>query len=349
MTAQDASSCGHIPIGKRIRVIDIHAHFPTSTRETTYPPCERRFARPLSKEKLALVEARSLAAMRRRWDAWGFPPPCETPPRSDGEAAQLWAREAAEHGLEKVVFVTGGGNDNLARAIAGHRDRFTGFAHHSPFAPGAADELRRAVKELGFRGYKVLAPLLDRPLGDETAYPVWEVAEDLGIPVLVHFGLTGGGGSIASNMNTNPLVLEDIAKAFPTVDFIVPHFGAGYMQETLRLCWACPNVSVDTSGSNQWMQWMPFEVTLASVLRRFLETVGPERIIFGTDSSFLPRGFIEAYADELYRTLALLSVPRDAVEKIFAGNAARLLGLAGGCPGHVSKQLCENRPRRNAT
>lgn len=341
MTAQDASSLGRIPVGKRIRVIDFHVHFPTSARETTYPTSERHFTRPLSREKLAVIVARSQAAIRRRWDAWGFPPPEDAsqgpvaprPDRPDEETADLWAEEVTRHGLNKVVFVTGGGNDNLARAIAGHRDSFIGFAHHSPFAPGAADELRRAVKELGFRGYKVLAPLLDRPLGDEEAYPVWEAAEELGIPVLIHFGLTGGGGAIASNTNTNPLVLEDIAKAFPTVDFIVPHFGAGYMQETLRLCWACPNVSVDTSGSNQWMQWMPYEVTLASVLRRFLETIGPERIIFGTDSSCLPRGFIEAYADELYRTLALLSVPRDTVEKIFAGNAARLLKLAEEYPG----------------
>ena len=80
-------------------------------------------------------------------------------------------------------------------------------------------------------------------------------------------------------------MLEPVARDFPTVDFIIPHFGIQYVNELLFLCWSCPNVHVDTSGSNQWVRWMPYKLTLDDLFQRFYETIGPERILFGSDSA----------------------------------------------------------------
>ena len=39
----------------------------------------------------------------------------------------------------------------------------------------------------------------------------------------------------------------------------------------------------DTSGSNQWIRWMTEEITEKSLLRKYRETVGHERIVFESD------------------------------------------------------------------
>jgi len=209
-----------------------------------------------------------------------------------------------------------------------HPDRFTGFAHHDVFSDDAADELIRAVKELGLSGYKIIASNQTRPIDDRAIYPVWEAADKLGIPVLIHFGVLGGGGGPARDLrNMNPLTLWEVAATFPTLSFVVPHFGACYLRELLQLCWSCPNVYIDTSGSNQWMRWMPYELNLIDVFRKAVETVGPDRIIFGTDSSYFPRGFSDEYLREQLKVCYSMGLEQRSIEKIFHKNAASLLKL----------------------
>jgi predicted TIM-barrel fold metal-dependent hydrolase len=86
-------------------------------------------------------------------------------------------------------------------------------------------------------------------------------------------------------------------------------------------------VLIDTSGSNQWMRWMPYKLTLEDLFRKAIETVGPDRIVFGTDSSYFPRGFAAEYLREQVQACRSIGLEQGTVEKIFHGNAARLLGL----------------------
>jgi predicted TIM-barrel fold metal-dependent hydrolase len=216
-----------------LEIIDFHTHFPTTkpwfqgmgldTRETYR---ERRGQR---RADIADGHAQAYRdAWRKEWDV----DPPEANPPDDETQADRWAQEVDKYGLRAVAFVTGGGNENLARVIQRHPDKFVGFAHHYPFTEDAAEKLRFAVTEYGFRGYKLLAPMLDRPIEDEAAYPVWEVCAELEIPVLIHFGIQGGGGGIAWHANINPLKLHNVAKDFPDVEFVVPHFGCAWIRET---------------------------------------------------------------------------------------------------------------------
>ncbi len=83
------------------------------------------------------------------------------------------------------------------------------------------------------------------------------------------------------------LALHDVAKAFPTVNFVVAHFGCGYPAELLRLGWSNANVHVDSSSNHEWTRWVPYELDQKSLFRIFHETFGPERILFGTEELFL--------------------------------------------------------------
>lgn len=307
-----------------VPVLDMHAHFPVRRAAEADDPARAAYISRFGRQKWELIQ-RHLAADQETWRrAWGFPAP--EPPGDDAETAARWAHEVERHGLVRVVFLTGGGNDRLAAAVRAHPGKFVGFAHHDPFAPGAAAELERAVTALGLAGYKIVAPLHRERLDDERLYPLWETAERLGVPVLVHFGPLRYEGIVAGP-NISPLVLQDVARAFPGVPFIVPHFGCGYPRELLHLMWVCGNVHVDTSGSNEWIRWMPYELTIASLFRTFLETAGPRRVLFGTDSSWFPRGFAHQYLEVQFRACQEIGVPEADLRLIFAGNAARLLGV----------------------
>ncbi len=269
---------------------------------------------------------------RRHRLEWGVPEPeyddLETE-EGKREFARRWRLEAEKNDLERVVFVTGGGNDNLADVVNAWPEVFIGFAHHSPSQKEAHQELRRAVDELGFRGYKIIAPVMDIPFDHPDLDPLWRFIADRGLPVLIHFGLLGTGGGVVYHPNINPLVLATTAHRYPDIPFVIAHFGCGYWGELLQLCWGYPNIYIDTSGSNQWMRWMPYPLTLEDLFRKAYETVGPERIVFGTDSSWFPRGFARHYLEEQLRVCRQLRMKEDEIELIFAGNARRLLGLDG--------------------
>jgi predicted TIM-barrel fold metal-dependent hydrolase len=310
-------------------IIDFHSHFPTDGPWfTDMGETMNNYMAQISEERIQVLRQRA-APYGEHWRRmWGFPKPegKEDHP-GDEVQAQRWVDELDEYGIHSIGFVTGGNNEHLSEICSWHPDRFIGFAHHSPFLPDAVERLDHAVNNLGLRGYKLLAPLIEEPIEDPAAFPVWEKCAELNIPVLIHFGIQGSSGGIGWHQNINPLKLHNVAKFFPDVDFVVPHFGCAWEREALQLCWACPNVSIDTSGSLQWIRWVPGDVTVKYLFRKFYETIGPERIIFGSDSSWFPRGFAFRYLQDQVRDCLDLNMPDEHIQMIFAGNAARLLKI----------------------
>jgi hypothetical protein len=65
--------------------------------------------------------------------------------------------------------------------------------------------------------------------------------------------------------------------------------------------------------------------SLADVFRRALAVVGPQRLLFGTDSSFFPRGWQAAVFDQQAAVLVELGCSHEEAQAIFGGNLARLL------------------------
>lgn len=301
-----------------LEVIDFHAHFPVKNTMGVDKPREQH---PLL---LAYARERS-ARMNQEWSTAPNEKAAETPQEID-TVARRWADEVTRHGLRLVNFVTGRTNDLLASVVAEHPDKFMGFAHHA-LKPGSDTELKRAVDELGLRGYKIFGPLTELPFEDPGLRPVWEFCAERRLPVLIHFGFLGRGGGVVRHERMSPLSLFETARDFPEVPFVIPHFGAGYLHDLLALCWSLPNIYIDTSGSNGWVRWMPYPLSLEDLFRKTYETVGPERVVFGTDSHLFPRGFAERYLQDQLRACYTLNFKDEDVRAIFSGNAARLLGI----------------------
>ena len=123
----------------------------------------------------------------------------------------------------------------------------------------------------------------------------------------------------------NPLHLHACATRFPTLPIVIPHFGAGLFREALMLADVCPTVYLDTSSSNGWMRYEP-GLTLERVFETALAVAGPGRLLFGTDSSFFPRGWHRAIYDRQRTALVNVGLDEPSQALVFGGNFQRLTG-----------------------
>jgi predicted TIM-barrel fold metal-dependent hydrolase len=72
---------------------------------------------------------------------------------------------------------------------------------------------------------------------------------------------------------------------------------------------------------------MPYDLSLKDLFRKAYETLGADRLIFGTDSSYFPRGFSVEYLREQLKICYDLGMTDESIQRIFHDNAAELLKL----------------------
>lgn len=304
---------------RKWQVLDFHVHFAVNNGEGA----ERSSGAP--RDQL------NYSQRQYRWmlEAWDFPTPdAEIPEPS--VVLDEWIDELDRYDLSGVVFVTGAGSAFMSEAQKRHRDRVFAFSHVDLDAPNAVELVRRDINEYRLSGFKMFGPKLAKPFDDRSYWPVWELLAEKELPLLIHFGVLGGGGGIVFHPRMSPLTVDPVARAFPSLPIVVPHFGAGYWGDLLQLGWAHENIYVDTSGSNQWIRWMPYPLTLETMVQKAYETFGPDRILFGSDSSYFPRGFAERYLADLIRAARYNGMPDQDLQKILFDNAWRLLHPHGG-------------------
>ncbi|WP_170971423.1 amidohydrolase family protein [Mesorhizobium sp. GR13] len=136
-------------------------------------------------------------------------------------------------------------NEAVAK-LAAKSDRLIGFASVDPNDSAAPATLAYAVKDLGLRGLN-LDPALQRfSVADErTAFPVYEAASQLKLPVTIQMGLNWS--PLARTAYAKPLDLEPVADAFPDLPIIVGHCAWPFTMEALALAIKYRNVYLDTA------------------------------------------------------------------------------------------------------
>jgi predicted TIM-barrel fold metal-dependent hydrolase len=193
----------------------------------------------------------------------------------------------------------------------------------------------REWKPETFSGVRVacLFPAMHRyALHEECVAPVFEWASTERRAVFVHCGVLRVGVrdklGLASPFDlrySNPVDVHALALRYPEVPIVIPHFGAGYFREALMVAALCPNVYLDTSSSNQWMRFQEAHLDLRQVFRRALDVVGPTRLLFGTDSSFFPRGWHYPIFEEQAKALYEIDLSAAQAKAIFGQNLLRIL------------------------
>ena len=254
-------------------------------------------------------------------------------PGSAFTLADRWARELDDHGIARAALIASVPSDetSVAAAVARHPSRFVGFFMLDPSAGDPVARARRAVGELGLRGICLFPAMHHVPLHDDRIQQIVGVAAaHPGTAVFVHCGVLSVGVrkklGLPSRFDLrlgDPLAVVRLALAFPNVPFIIPHFGAGLFREALMAADTCANVYLDTSSSNSWIRYTP-GLTLESVFRTALSVAGASRLLFGTDSSFFPRGWQKAVFDAQKTAIAALGHTAEDEALIFGGNFERL-------------------------
>ncbi len=205
-------------------------------------------------------------------------------------------------------------------AAKGHVHALCYIDPRDPLGP----ELLAREMAAGYRGVKLLPVNRCYHLSDPACRPFFEAANELGAQIIIHYGVTVD--PTGDLRYADPLDLSPVARDFPDLNFVIAHFGAGWLDSVLRLAYQCKNVSVDTSGTNNWLDYYVPQTTLPQVFERCLTALGPERILFGTDSNTTApyRHWIRFMQQRVLEELGLSDHDRDL---ILRGNAARIFRL----------------------
>lgn len=279
-------------------IADAHLHF--------FSPA---FFRSLADQKKA-PEVNSLLG-------WDFP-------NSPEALADRWIGEMDHHGVRQAMLIASipGDTASVEAAVARHPARFGAVSMVNPLALNVAANVPRGI---------FLFPAMHRySLHDERARAVIAKAR----VVYVHCGVLSVGfrkklglPSPFDMRFSNPIDLHAVALEFPQVRFVIPHFGAGYFREALMVADLCPNVYLDTSSSNSWLRYQPGNMTLVDVFRHALEVAGPKRILFGSDSSWFPRGWVSGIRGVQEKALIAAGADPETEHAIFGGNLRSLLDI----------------------
>ncbi len=249
-------------------------------------------------------------------------------------------------------------NDELSEVIKKYPDRFIGFAALAPKDPeAAADELERAVKDLGFKGWKTHANYGSTYLDDEEYWPILEQAERLDVPIYLHptapamppmrkygFALAGApfGFGIEASVCMMRLIYSGVFDKYPGLKIILGHLGEGlpFLLQRIDFAyerpWFDPNARPDLKKKpSEYLRENTFVTTSGNYFpAAFMctyEAMGTDRILLATDYPYED-------ANECMRFLEELPITTKDRKKIYYQNADQL-GISGDLPsGELASQ-----------
>ena len=198
-------------------------------------------------------------------------------------------------------------NDALAEVVATNPKSFVAIADLPMQSPDdAAAELERAVRELGLRGAEICSNINGLNLDDKRFAVVYAKAQELDVPIFIHpQGVPGLeerlGSYYLTNLIGNPmdttiaaasLVFGGVLKEFPRLKFYLAHGGGAcpYICYRWDHGWSVRRegkVNIERAPSEYFKALYFDSLTHGGPALSFLAaTVGPERIMLGTDYPF---------------------------------------------------------------
>lgn len=220
-------------------------------------------------------------------------------------------------------------NDYIAALVQKYPDFFVGMSAVNPRYRGvkaAVRELERATSGLGLTGLK-LYPMYDHwAVNDrDLAFPIFDKAAELDIPVMVHLSTTPVQDTVL--LYGWPVLLDDVARAFPDLRLLVCHSGHPWVDECFLLLSRHRNVYVDMSFLNSTLNRRQ---TYDYLMRARQMGASWSRICWATDYP----GF--EFPETLLPKLALVNeaaredepnIPEADMARMLGGNYARFAGI----------------------
>ena len=280
--------------GRRIRVIDAHAHCVIPVTDIVKgTPLERLAGaggnQVLGPQRLQLMDQQGVDVQALTINGfWWY---------------------AADAGLARAIVSAQ--NEGLAQWVAQHRDRFVALASVALQHPElAAEQLRDGVRRLGLRGASIGGHVNGEDLSLPKYDPFWAAAAELGVPVFMHpggatnivkDGALAGRGDLG-NIIGNPLettyfltrlMFDGTFDRFPALKVFAAHAG-GYLPSYLGRTEAACVVRANANCANRKKpsDYLKSQVLIDTMvfsnegLRHLVAEVGPGQVVYGTDVPF---------------------------------------------------------------
>jgi aminocarboxymuconate-semialdehyde decarboxylase len=309
--------------GRRVRVVDLHAH-------------------------CAVPEANALMGVESRMPALLLSNSHERLRAMDEQGIDVEALSinpywygADPDTASKVIELQ---NERLAEFCADHSERFVGLASVALQHPDlAAQQLDEGVKKYNLRGALIGGSVNGEELADTKFHPFWAKAEELGVVIFIHPQGTAElssrlkGNGILENVIGNPLettialshlIFEGTLDRFPGVKILAAH-GGGYLPSYAARSDAGGKTFPDRytpvqKEPTEYLKQLYFDslVFTPEGLRHLVAETGSSQIVLGTDYPF---PWTSTSVEHVLETPGLSDDERIA---ILGGTAERLLGLS---------------------
>jgi len=280
-----------------MRIIDLHCY--PNTQE--WIACQQPYVDALAKY------------WNRSWSA-----------KTEDEVLQDFTKAGVEAVLVALDLETTAGtppcsNDFVKGMQTRHPDRIIhSWAAVDPFKGDAAiREATRAIEQLGMLGFHFHPIMGHYAVNDPRLYPLFEEIQRLKAPVMIDVGTTGMGAGMPGGMgakirHAHPSAIDELAADFPNLTIVAAHPGWPWVEEMTAIALHKGNVFWELSG------WAPkyFPAQLKVDIRSRLK----DKVMFGSDYPSLPY-------ERIFREWDELGYSDEVKEKIFHGNAERVLGL----------------------
>jgi predicted TIM-barrel fold metal-dependent hydrolase len=165
-----------------------------------------------------------------------------------------------------------------------------------------------------YPGYEPFYP------NDKKLRPVYELAEEFDVPVMIHCGDTFSPSGRLKY--AHPLHVDDAAVDFPRVKFVICHLGNPWFDDTMEVIYKNKNVYTDISGLVLGDFSERYERYMCKKFEGFLLVgVEPSKVLYGTD---WPIASMESYL----RFVEDLRMPSSEKAQILFHNSATLFKLS---------------------
>jgi aminocarboxymuconate-semialdehyde decarboxylase len=292
IAAQQAPARRQISVGgRRVRVVDIHAHATVSEVDPVVKgtPYEKNAGgRPLGPDRIALIDKQGIDVQVLSIN--GF-----------------WWWEVKDRDLaDRIVRAQ---NEGLAKFVKQYPDRFAAMASTSlQFPDLAAQQLEDGVKRLGLRAAAIGGHVNGEDLSLPKFDPFWSKAAELGVVVFMHPGgaeniikpdaLEGRGdlGNIIGNpLETTyfltRLMFDGTFDKFPALRVGAAHAGGylpSYLQRTEVACVVRNNAKC--ANKKKPSEYLRSQVLVDTMvfsdegLRHLVSEMGVSQVVYGTDN-----------------------------------------------------------------
>ena len=253
------------------------------------------------------MSAHEMFASLRRWTAWPSEITPETTVASMDQAGVSIGLASAWCGPDGWMIA----HEEVTVVTKAYPGRIFGVAGANLYKPmEAVRELRRVIKEQGFKALRIVPWLWNLPPSDRRYYPLYAECIELGIPFCTQVGHTG---PLRPSETGRPIpYLDDVALDFPELVIIAGHIGYPWTEEMIAVATKHKNVYIDTSAYT--IKRYPAELV------RYMKGRGKTKVLFGTNYPMIT-------AAKALEGLDGLGLDAEARALFLGGNAGRVFGL----------------------